>query len=345
MSVLKNALGANSYWQVNKHLAKMLQSLNATVLLSELIDLDYYYEIKEQRLSRDGKMYFFATADSLEEKTSLSYKEQKTALDILQAFQLIETKIMGIPAKLYFTLSEDHILHLLKANIEQREMLDLRFDTNSNTKNLRLKRKYEKVSKDVVTDTPPIATNLSSTEIPNNCEKEKTEKPINLSLKEKSRNEKVNSGGGGENSQANVSNPNKPKKQPVQRLNLATLTDTQKAEINAVLLKYDSVNDAKAAWIKWLEHKSKAGGKIKQYLNHETALTALELASKQAQYQSEALTDAINEAIANEYLGLHLSKHVKKTYQNGTTNGKIDRATANNAYMERIRRGEDLPYK
>lgn len=201
--------------------------------------------------------------------------------------------------------------------------------------------KDNKVS--VVTDTPPLESNLNLSEIPTGSEK--TEKPINLSLKEKSRNEKVNSGGGGENSQSNVGNSNKPKKQPVQRLNLATLTDTQKAEINAVLLKYDSVNDAKAAWIKWLEHKSKAGGKIKQYLNHETALTALELASKQAQYQSEALTDAVNEAIANEFMGLYLSKHVKKTYQNGTTNGKIDRATANNAYMERIRRGEDLPYK
>lgn len=52
---------------------------------------------------------------------------------------------------------------------------------------------------------PPLATNLSSTEIPTGCEKEKTEKPINLeNVKTETLQKKVNSGGARENSQSDV---------------------------------------------------------------------------------------------------------------------------------------------
>lgn len=111
---IKNVLSTNAHWQVNKHLSRVFGDLRAAVLLSELIDCYLFFE-KENKLEEyNGDMYFYETSEKMEEKTTLSYREQKTVISISEKAEVIKTKRMGTPAKLYFSVCEDNLLKISK---------------------------------------------------------------------------------------------------------------------------------------------------------------------------------------------------------------------------------------
>lgn len=141
MGLLNNILGVSAYWQVNKDLARKT-SINCALLLSDLISKYSYFEEKEMLVEFEGDYYFFATAESIEEDTTLSYKVQKSTIEELKSHGLIKTKLMGVPAKTHFTICENNVLQMLQTSSSQKSKLDLTKSQNLyNNKNKENKNK------------------------------------------------------------------------------------------------------------------------------------------------------------------------------------------------------------
>ena len=120
MEYAKYFLSQTSFWQVNKLLTNKLKSIEASVFLSDLIDKEKYHGDRDELIEVDGKIYFYATSEDIEDTTTLSYKIQKKCIKILLEHELIETKLMGMPAKLHFTICTDKIGQLFKTSIAQK---------------------------------------------------------------------------------------------------------------------------------------------------------------------------------------------------------------------------------
>lgn len=99
--LLKNALGANAYWQVNKHLARTI-GLEPTILLAHLIDLVTNYEHMPEE--------FYQQYSRLKESLGFSRRQLDDSIKILKEKSLIEVELKGVPAKNHYSLNVDKIL-------------------------------------------------------------------------------------------------------------------------------------------------------------------------------------------------------------------------------------------
>jgi len=213
---------------------------------------------------------------------------------------------------------------------------------------------------------PPLQTNLS--EIPTGSEK--TEKPINPDfygtpifqnleagfidfVNSEKKQKKPNSGGGAAQNVSNfvseVDKPAKPKKTVREWFKLSSLTEEQKGKIRELARSFDSPGDFGESLKQWLEYKEAGeinfrNQKINPYKNFETMLKEVTSEANKCKGQSEVFKQAVQHSIDKLYLGLFPEKFISQTVKNGNFNSKIDRATANNEYLEALRRGEKLPY-
>ena len=167
MSLLNNILGVSAYWQVNKDLAKKT-SVDCALLLSDLISKYSYFENKEMLIEFRGDLYFFATAESIEEDTTFSYKVQKRTIEELKKHGLIKTKLMGVPAKLHFTICEDKILQLLQTSSSKKSILD-----KPKSQNLYINKNKDNKNKEKTTTTKE---KIEVVEVPDFVKKEQEEK-------------------------------------------------------------------------------------------------------------------------------------------------------------------------
>ena len=99
---------------VNKSMAKEF-GIEAALLLSELITKSQYYD----------EEWFYETIDEIEEKTTLSYHKQNKNIEILRDAGFIETKLVGVPARLHFKIIENKILNFFNTSFEKIQKLDL----------------------------------------------------------------------------------------------------------------------------------------------------------------------------------------------------------------------------
>jgi len=166
MSLLNSILGVSAYWQVNKDLAKKT-SVDCALLLSDLISKYAYFEEKDMLVEFKGDYYFFATAESIEEDTTFSYKVQKRTIDELKKHGLIKTKLMGVPAKLHFTICEDKILLLLQTSSSKKSILDKPKSQNLYNKNKENKNKEKETT---------TKEKIEVVEVPDFVKKEQEEK-------------------------------------------------------------------------------------------------------------------------------------------------------------------------
>jgi hypothetical protein len=102
------------YGTYSRSLAKILKSLTASVILGELAQRRKYHFDRDELISdeRYGDGWFYMTQEKMEERTSLSRKEQETALKILVENDLIEQRNFGVPSKRHFRLKDQKILEL-----------------------------------------------------------------------------------------------------------------------------------------------------------------------------------------------------------------------------------------
>ncbi|MDD5098126.1 MAG: hypothetical protein PHD31_00145 [Candidatus Pacebacteria bacterium] len=89
----------------NPILAHALGSVKAGLLLSQL--LFWHGKGKDEK-------WTYKTAEEFRKETALSRKEQDGAIKICKKYNLISTKLKGIPAKRYFYLHLENIANLLK---------------------------------------------------------------------------------------------------------------------------------------------------------------------------------------------------------------------------------------
>lgn len=110
---IKNVLSNGAFWQVNKHLAKLV-GIESAILLTELIDKCTYYQDRGTLVEIGGEMYFYTTGIELENATTLSWKTQNKCIAKLKEVGFIKTVLKGVPATLHFTICERAIWAFLQ---------------------------------------------------------------------------------------------------------------------------------------------------------------------------------------------------------------------------------------
>jgi hypothetical protein len=110
---MKHLLSSTAFLIVNKELAKQV-GLKAAVLLADLISKEEYFISKGMT---DG--WFFNTAKNIEDDTSLTSHQQRKAIKNLKDLGIIETKVVGIPAKQHFKIIENKLLSYFNTSCEE----------------------------------------------------------------------------------------------------------------------------------------------------------------------------------------------------------------------------------
>ena len=99
---MKHLLSSSAFIVVNKYLAKQI-GINATILLSDLLSKDSYFEDD----------WFFNTEQNIQADTSLSPYQQRKALKTLKDKGFVESKRKGVPAKLYYKVNCEQVIKFL----------------------------------------------------------------------------------------------------------------------------------------------------------------------------------------------------------------------------------------
>ncbi|MED0977014.1 hypothetical protein P4T49_17775 [Bacillus paranthracis] len=130
---LISVLSGNGFVMYNKALAHTV-SVNGAIIFGQLCSSYESFGSKGMLTIKDGKEYFFLTSDTLEEETALSYKQQLKAIKELEQAGYIETKVMGVPSKKYFCITDKIVQELLsEVNPSSDKREDLDVSTNPET--------------------------------------------------------------------------------------------------------------------------------------------------------------------------------------------------------------------
>lgn len=124
---LISVLSGNGFVMYNKELAHTV-SVNGAIIFGQLCSSYESFSNKGMLTVKEGKEYFFLTSDTLEEETALSYKQQLKAIKELEQAGYIETKVMGVPSKKYFSITDKIVQELIsEVNLssDKREDLDV----------------------------------------------------------------------------------------------------------------------------------------------------------------------------------------------------------------------------
>lgn len=114
MGITTSLLRSTAFLTPNRNLAHEI-GLTAATLLAELCDRYEYYLENGKSESFNGKDdYFYETIEQLHARTSISRREQDTAIKKLKDLGVIETLLKGLPAKRYFRIDEDKLDELVK---------------------------------------------------------------------------------------------------------------------------------------------------------------------------------------------------------------------------------------
>ncbi|ETT73188.1 MULTISPECIES: hypothetical protein [Bacillus] len=130
---LISVLSGNGFVMYNKALAHTV-SVNGAIIFGQLCSSYESFGSKGMLTIKGGKEYFFLTSDTLEEETALSYKQQLKAIKELEQAGYIETKVMGVPSKKYFCITDKIVQELLsEVNPSSDKREDLDVSTNPET--------------------------------------------------------------------------------------------------------------------------------------------------------------------------------------------------------------------
>ncbi|AVP46910.1 hypothetical protein [Bacillus cereus] len=124
---LISILSGNGFVMYNKELAHTV-SVNGAIIFGQLCSSYESFGSKGMLTVKDEREYFFLTSETLEEETALSYKQQLKAIKELEQAGYIKTKVMGVPSKKYFCITDKIVQDLLSEvnpSSDQREDLDV----------------------------------------------------------------------------------------------------------------------------------------------------------------------------------------------------------------------------
>lgn len=104
-------LDSGSFRTYQIPVARYLGSVNAAIMLSELINRHKYHHSREELIHcpKNGGNWFYYTVEMGTERTFLSDREQATAIKTLIEKNIVEARVFGLPAKRHFRLKIDKI--------------------------------------------------------------------------------------------------------------------------------------------------------------------------------------------------------------------------------------------
>ncbi|PEZ01344.1 hypothetical protein CN326_21575 [Bacillus sp. AFS018417] len=121
---LISILSGEGFVMYNKELARSV-SVNGAIIFGQLCSSYESFGRKEMLTIRDNKEYFFLTSETLEGETALTYKQQLKAIKELEDAGYIETKVMGVPSKKYFHITDKIVMAFIgNHNSYKREDLN-----------------------------------------------------------------------------------------------------------------------------------------------------------------------------------------------------------------------------
>lgn len=164
------SLKQGNYWVVNKAVAKVI-GVEAALFLSDIIDKYDYHKDRNKCVIRNNVNYFYYTSKDIEENTTLNYNSQKKCIKVLEEYGLIESRLIGTPAKLHFTILENKFCDFLKTCIAKNEKL-----YNKN-KDIKIKHNTSLVESDAeLFDDDDDNANIKDTSYTPKCNKVVTKK-------------------------------------------------------------------------------------------------------------------------------------------------------------------------
>lgn len=109
---LLDLLDSGNFQTYNREIARVLKSVNAAILFSELINRYQYHRNKSEliRYQNHSGEWFYYTIEKCEERTCLTAAEQKSAIKILESKGFFQKKAIGLPAKRHFQLNIEKII-------------------------------------------------------------------------------------------------------------------------------------------------------------------------------------------------------------------------------------------
>lgn len=93
----------DAFIQVNKNIAHAF-GIHEALIYGELLSKHLWYK-KHNYLDKEG--WFYATIEDMQDATTLSDKQQRTAINNLKKHGLFEYEVRGRPPKRYFKINED----------------------------------------------------------------------------------------------------------------------------------------------------------------------------------------------------------------------------------------------
>lgn len=108
MTMLKKIASTN-YLIINKDIAKIFGN-DVSLLLSELAGWHDFFKNNEELI--DG--WFYLSVEKVEQNINLTQYQQKKALDELQKFGVVQTKIAGVPARRMLKINERILENLIQ---------------------------------------------------------------------------------------------------------------------------------------------------------------------------------------------------------------------------------------
>jgi len=142
---MKNLLSSTAFLVVNKKLAKEI-GLHEVVLLADLISKEQYF-IENNQLNEG---WFFNTAKNIQADTTLTSHQQRNCIKYLKELGIIETKLIGIPAKLHFKIIENKLLsyfttsysNTAQQDVKKTQTINKNKEIRINNNNISIKEKF-----------------------------------------------------------------------------------------------------------------------------------------------------------------------------------------------------------
>jgi hypothetical protein len=106
--LLFNTISTDAFIMINKKIARSIGIIPALIIGELIYEFKYWSSRGE---CKDG--WFFSTIENIERETGIKEKQQLSAIKQLIDINLIEKKLMGLPAKRYFRINAQKIIELI----------------------------------------------------------------------------------------------------------------------------------------------------------------------------------------------------------------------------------------
>jgi len=130
-------LNQDNFQMYSRVVAKFCKSVNAAIILSDLVAKRKYHTNNNQLASHEkyGHGWFYYTIECCEERTCLTRKEQDSAFSILLKLDLIEICKFGLPQKRFFKIKDIKVLEIfglskIDSNLPEKDKLECPKRTN-----------------------------------------------------------------------------------------------------------------------------------------------------------------------------------------------------------------------